>query len=75
MPVGHSKVTIQGPSSAAAMGWLPGFVECLVVATPWWIKATAPSPTDKIASEWPEPQWPLEPMKLEPGAPAFLKMT
>ena len=45
-PVGHSKVPIPGPSSAA-MGSLPDFVECLVVATSSWIKATAPSPQDK----------------------------
>ena len=45
-PVGHSKVPILGPSSAA-MGLLPDFVECLVVATSSWIKATAPSPQDK----------------------------
>ena len=31
-PVGHSKVPIPGPSSAA-MGSLPDFVKCLVVAT------------------------------------------
>ena len=45
-PVGHNKVLLPGPSSAA-MGSLSVFVECLVISTSLWIKATAHSPQDK----------------------------
>ena len=42
-PVGHGKVLIPGPSSAA-MGSHPDFVDYLVVTPASSIKATAPSP-------------------------------
>ena len=49
-PVGHSKVLIPGPSSAA-MGSLPDFVERLVVATSSWKRQQRPVHRTNLSSE------------------------
>ena len=47
-PVGHSKGS--NPRTKQCC-YGPDFVECLVVATSSWTKATAPSPQDNLSSE------------------------